>query len=124
MKTPKPILDRRRSVRVYESVPFKIGHAGYEAQAETVNISAHGALCIVDKNIPLMTQLAVAVTLPGAGSSKRGKTLKLKGVVVRRDKDPDSERYFLAIFFSDIKAEDQEALHRFIEGRLSTSKQG
>lgn len=122
MRTPKPILDRRRSVRVYETLPFKIGHAGYEAQAETINVSAHGALCVVDKNIPLMTQLAVALTLPL--SPKRGKTIKLKGVVVRRDKDVDSERYFLAIFFSEVKPEDQETLHRFIESRLSTSKKG
>lgn len=124
MKTPKPILERRRSVRVYESLPFKIGHAEYETQAETINISAHGALCVVDKNIPLMTQLAVALTLPGAGSSKRAKTVRIKGVVVRREKDADSERYFLAIFFSEIKPQDQEILHRFIDSRLSASNRG
>ena len=124
MKTPKPILDRRRSVRVYESLPFKIGHAEYEAQAETVNISAHGALCIIDKNIPLMSQLAVALTLPATATSKRARTIRPKGVVVRRDKDPDSDRYLLAIFFSEIKAEDQEVLQSFIEARLSPSRKG
>jgi c-di-GMP-binding flagellar brake protein YcgR len=112
MKTPK----RRRSVRVHETLPFKIGHADYEAVAKTVNISLHGALCLVDKNIPLMTQLAVALTLPG-GRGKRSKVLRMKGVVVRREKDPALERFFVAIYFSHIKAEDQEALRRFIDSR-------
>jgi c-di-GMP-binding flagellar brake protein YcgR len=121
MKTPKPILERRRSVRLHEALPFKIGHAGYETIAKTVNISPHGALCMVDKNIPLMTQLAVAVTLPVKGA-KRGKTLRIKGVVVRREKDPALDRYFVAIYFSEIKSQDQDTLRRFIEGRLISSK--
>jgi c-di-GMP-binding flagellar brake protein YcgR len=121
MKTPKPILDRRRSIRVDEALPFKIGHADYEVQATTVNISQHGALCVVDKSVPVMTQLAVALTLP-EGRSKKGKTLRLKGVVVRREKDPSADRYLLAVYFSDIKPEDQETLCRFIEGRLSSAK--
>ena len=116
MKTPKPILERRRSVRLHEALPFRIGHADYEITAKTVNISAHGALCIVDKNIPLMTQLAVALTLPAKGA-KHGKTLRIKGVVVRREKDPSFERYFLGIYFSAIKSKDQDTLSRFIEGR-------
>lgn len=124
MKTPKAILERRRSIRVDEALPFKIGHGGYETLAQTVNISAHGALCLVERNIPLMTQLAVALTIPATskkagGSGGRGKTLRLKGVVVRREKDPASERWFLAIFFSQISSEDQTTLRRFIESRLT-----
>ena len=121
MKTPKSILERRRSVRLHEALPFKIGHADYETTATTVNISIHGALCIVDRNIPLMTQLAVAIKLPVKGS-KTGKTLKIKGVVVRREKDPALDRYFIAIYFSGINSLDQDTLRRFIEGRLSSSK--
>ena len=119
MKIPKPILERRRSVRLHEALPFKIGHAEFETTAQTINISLTGALCIVDKNIPVMTQLAVALTLTESGA-KRGKTLHMKGVVVRREKDPAQERYFIAIYFSDIKSQDQDTLRRFIEGRLTT----
>ena len=116
MKTPKPILERRRSLRVSEELPFKIGHDGFETLAKTINISQHGALCLIDKNIPLMTQLAVALTLPGSGV--RGKTLRMKGVVVRREKDlPPSSRFFIAIYFSQIKSEDQAVLRRFVENR-------
>ena len=119
MKTPKSILERRRSIRIDEALPFKIGHAEFEIAAQTVNISLHGALCVVEKSLPLMTQLAVGLTLPTVGS-KRGKTLHIKGVVVRRDKEAQSERYVTAIFFSDIKKEDQETLSRFITDRLAS----
>ena len=120
MRTPKPILDRRRSVRVDEELPFKIGHQNYEAQARTVNISEHGALCLVDKNIPLMTQVALALMLPPVDkNAKHGKTLRMKAVVVRREKDPSSDDYFLALYFSKISDQDSEILFRFIESRLT-----
>jgi c-di-GMP-binding flagellar brake protein YcgR len=118
MRTPKSILERRRSVRVDDSLPFKIGHADYEAEARTVNISLNGALCIVDKNIPVMTQLRVALSLPGA-KGKRAKTIKIKGVVVRREPDPQTNDWLLAVYFSEIKPEDQDTLRRYIESRLS-----
>ena len=117
MKTPKPILERRRSVRVSEELPFRIGHGDYETVARTLNISQHGALCIVDRNIPLMTQLALALTLPG----KRSKTIRMKGVVVRREKDASLDRWFIAIYFSDIKSEDQKTLRQFIDSRSSSA---
>jgi c-di-GMP-binding flagellar brake protein YcgR len=120
MRTPKPILDRRRSVRIHEELPFKIGHENYEVEARTLNISEHGALCLVEKNVPLMTQLAVALTLPPLDKKKkRGKTLRIKAVVVRREKDVSSDKYFLAIYFSQISPEDRETLIRFIECRLT-----
>ena len=122
MKTPKPILERRRSIRLAEALPFRIGHKDYEAEVRTQNISEHGALCIIDRNIPLMTQLAVALTLPVEGKAKakgKGKVLRMKGVVVRREKDPSSENYLLAIYFSEIKEPDRRALKRFIDSRLT-----
>jgi c-di-GMP-binding flagellar brake protein YcgR len=121
MKTPKPILERRRALRVHEALPFKIGHDDFETLAKTINISVHGALCLVEKNIPVMTQLAVALTLPGTGKSKRGQTVRMKGVVVRREKDGASNRYYVAIYFSDISAKSREALSKFIESRVSDS---
>ncbi len=119
MKTPKPVLDRRRSIRILEKLPFKIGHQHYEAEAVTVNISINGALCVVEREIPVMTQLKIALTLPGASSKK--KTLSMKGVVVRKEKDPAGPEYLIAIYFSEIKPQDRESLRRFIESRLPSS---
>jgi c-di-GMP-binding flagellar brake protein YcgR len=120
MKTPQPILDRRRSARVDEELYFKIKHQIYEAQAKTVNISAHGALCLVEKNIPLMTRVDVALMLPALnGKTKRPKSLRIRGVVVRREKTPSSAGFLLALYFSQISPRDRESLVQFVESRMT-----
>lgn len=111
MKIPKPILERRRSIRIDESLPFKIGHEGYEIQVRTLNISSHGALCAVERDMPLMTQLKVALSL-------NGHALRLKGVVVRKEKDPASHKFHIAVFFPDISPKDRTLIKEYIEARL------
>lgn len=113
MRTPKPILERRRSVRVDDALPFKIGLEGFEQEATTLNISASGAMCLLDKEVPMMTKLRLAISL----ESK--KTLHVKGVVVRKEKDMATEKFQVAIFFSEISASDLEALERYIAFKLT-----
>ena len=118
MKIPKPVLDRRRSIRIAEKLPFKIGHGQYETEAETLNISGHGALYRVERDLPIMTQLKVALSLPSSRKGARAKVISMKGVVVRKDKDALSQRYFIAVYFSDIQPADRQFLEKFIESRL------
>lgn len=115
MKTPKPILERRRSVRIAEVLPFKIGHDGFEIEATSLNISYHGAMCVVEKNLKLMTQLSLGISLPNAGKPRR---VVAKGVVVRKERDAHTGKYLIAIFFSDLKPKDQKLLKEFIDGRI------
>lgn len=120
MAIPKRIQERRRAVRIEESVPVKIGHENFELAVKSVNISTSGALCLVDQDIPLMTQLRVGVSIPaGYGGHSKPTLIHAKGVVVRKEKDPISDKYQLAIFFSDLKAADQALLKEFVERRLA-----
>ncbi len=67
-----------------------------------------------------MTQVAVGLLLPALdGKAKGPKSLRIKAVVVRREKDPSSNQYFLALYFSQIAAQDRLALSRFIESRAT-----
>ena len=116
MKIPKRILERRRSIRIDEVLPFKIGHAGYSIETETVNISAHGVMCRIDREIPMMTRLDIALQIPNAKAAVRH--LKMKGVVVRKEADPHSDKFFIAIYFSRIGEADQKVLNDFIEARV------
>ncbi len=113
MRTPKKILDRRRSVRIEESLPFKIGCNGYEVEARTVNISMSGVMCLVDKDIALMTKVKLVLEL---GKSMR---IRTDGVVVRKEKDLLSSKIYLALFFSDLKPADEEKLQKYIQKRLA-----
>lgn len=122
-RIPRVILERRRSVRLVEHLPFKIGHRGYEIEAVTVNIGLHGAMCLVDKDVPVMTQLNICFSLPREAGTKRsstgqGRKLRLKGVVVRKERSELDGRYALAVFFSEIKEADQKFLQKYIEHHL------
>jgi len=105
---------------VAESLPFKIGHHGYEIEAVTVNIGIHGAMCFVNKDIPVMTQLNIGLSLPTvSGGSPRPRKIRLKGVVVRKEKMPAESRYCIAVFFSECKPADQKILEKFIYSRIA-----
>lgn len=119
MKIPKPILERRRSIRIDEALPFQMGPAGYDTEAKTVNISTTGTLCLIERDIPLMTKLNVALSIPPFDKSPK-KTIKIKGVVVRKDRDAAGKGFWTAIYFSDIKPDDQRTLQSFIEYRLNS----
>ena len=122
MRTPKPVLERRRSIRITERLPFRIGHADYESQAVTVNISVHGALCVVEQDFPLMTQFKMALSLPAEPKgSRRSKVISLKGVLVRKEKDVRPKHFLIALYFSDIQPADRRYLQKFIESRASTA---
>ena len=119
MKVPKSILERRRAIRIVEILPFKIGHQGYDVQATTCNISSHGAMCVVEKDIPLMTQLNIGFSLPtGSKKSVKGHEVQVRGVVVRKERDASTGKFFIAIYFSDVKPKTQQALNHFIERQL------
>ncbi len=120
MDIPRRILERRRAVRINESFLFRVGGKGYDLQAITVNLSMHGVMGIVDNDIPLMSQLSIALQLPSRNASGEGKSrpLNIKGVVVRKEKDPRTGRYLIGIYFSNIKPADQKRLESFISRYL------
>ena len=118
-RVPRPILERRHSVRIEENLPFKIGHHGYDIQATTLNVSSRGVMCLVDRDIPLMTQLEIGLTIPGIGAKmSKPRQILTKGVVVRKEKDHSTGKFLIGIYFSDLKERSRELLLKFIEHRL------
>lgn len=120
MKTPKRILERRRSVRISESFVFRVGHEDFDTEALMVNLSNSGALCIIDRDIPMMTHLKVALSLPWTTvSGSKERSVSLHGVVVRKEADAAAGKFLIAIFFSDVKPADKKTLEQFIHSRLN-----
>lgn len=115
MRTPKPILDRRRSIRIEDNLPFTIGHEESRIVVRTMNVSSHGALCRVNRDIPVMTQLEIGLSVPAAKASR---SIRLQGVVVRKEKVPHTGDYLVAIYFSQVKPKDQKILDDYIRRRL------
>ncbi len=116
MKVPKKILERRRSIRIEEALAFKIGHESYETEATTVNISSHGAMCLVERDIPIMTRLRIGLTIPGGNSAMaKDKVVQAVGVVVRKERDAESGKFYIALYFSKVSPKDQKILDEFIQ---------
>lgn len=101
-------MERRAGLRLQEILPFRIGHQGYDIEARTVNISASGAMCRVERELPVMTQLSIGLKLPTA------QQISAKGVVVRCQKELGSSDYLIAIYFNEIGQRDQGLLQDYI----------
>ncbi len=69
-------------------------------------------MCELDVDIPLMTRIKISLKLPK-------KELRLKGVVVRRERNELTDKTLIAIFFSDVKPEDQTRLDSFIRDKIT-----
>ncbi|OGX29065.1 MAG: hypothetical protein A3B78_03460 [Omnitrophica WOR_2 bacterium RIFCSPHIGHO2_02_FULL_67_20] len=118
--------ERRRSPRVSERVPLAITDGGAPIQAETVNLSAAGAYCTLDRFLAPMTKLQLDYELPdppggGVGGGRRVR-IRCAGVVVRSEPvivSPDKGRYHVAIFFTDLSERNRSVLSRFVRQRLS-----
>ena len=118
--------DRRRSPRVAERVPFAITEGRAAVQAESVNLSAAGAYCTLERFIAPMTKLQLDYELPdpaggGAGGNRRIR-IRCTGVVVRTEPvvtSPEAGRYHIAIFFTDLNERDRSAIARFVGQRLA-----
>ena len=119
--------ERRRAPRVSERVPLAITEGGTPIQAETVNLSAAGAYCTLDRFLAPMTKLQLDYELPdpaGGRGAAGGRRVRIRcaGVVVRSEPvivSPDKGRYHVAIFFTDLSERDRLALSRFVRQRLS-----
>ena len=110
--------DRRLSPRIEDSrlaVKLKLG--GYDSIIHTLNISASGVYCKIDKEIPLMSRVKLALMLPGHTTLDG---VEITGVVVREHPviiNGEIKHYDTAIFFEDISQKDKDAILAYISKR-------
>ncbi len=117
MSTP----ERRRAPRVAERLSLTIGEGKSAYVAETKNLSASGAYCMLDQFLPPMTKLALQFDLPNGARHVR---VACSGVVVRVEPlvaHADRGRYQIAVFFTDLTERDRAAIMRFVRQRLAAA---
>jgi c-di-GMP-binding flagellar brake protein YcgR len=113
--------ERRRHPRIHEHLPFTLKAEGFDTVTHTINVSCLGAYCQLDKRIPLMTHLKIALALPSADQKKDFEYVECSGVVVRVEEGgSESHRgsvYNTAIYFSEIRESEREKIVRLVENR-------
>lgn len=113
--------ERRRAPRVAERVKVTVHGDGPPLEAETKNLSATGAYCLVDRFVPPMTKLDLRFELPQPSGHAR---VHCAGVVVRMDPvitQADRGRYHMAIYFTALSARNRQAITRYVQERLSAT---
>lgn len=108
----RPSPERRISARLVDSFSFNIGYDGYDVTASVINISSSGLLCRTSREIPTMSKIDMALVLPSRARTMHAEAIKIKGVVVRNDKD--ERGYRTAIFFIEISATHRKKLEAYV----------
>jgi len=100
-----------------EGISLKVKSGDVETITKSLDISASGVYCKVEKELPLLSRIKVILIVPSCDKRKTGeaRTVKIEtdGVVVREHPVIVSEKiihYDVAIFFDNISAKDREKL--------------
>ena len=120
--------ERRRFPRVARELSVKLSSDTFDLIAETQNISAAGVNCLVNRSLPVMTRLAMMILLPTQRGGKPGtRQIRCEGVVVRSEptsaRNQDMPQYETAVYFSGIRATDQDAIKRYVKQQTAETQQ-
>lgn len=111
----KDTAERRRYPRSRRGMPLLTDAGGPGVLNHVDNISANGVLCHTVKPIPLMTRMNIVLELP----KPSGQRIEAEGIVVRCDPEDKGDDHFkVAILFTKLDDEAQQAIHEFVEHDL------
>ena len=111
--------ERRRHPRIDERLSFKVKAEDFDAVTETINLSCLGTYCQLNKHIPLMTSLRIALALPYGDQGNEFYYVECNGVVVRIEEIVSEAHlgsvYNTAIYFNEIEESEKEKIADFFE---------
>ena len=111
-------IERRKHPRVKDSgIGVQLSGEGVNAITQSLDVSASGIYCKVDRHIPVMTKVEIALTLPGKGGKDSVKNMNIEGVVVREHPVKENgkiKHYDVAIFFHTLLPKERKVLVDYI----------
>ena len=111
--------ERRSFPRIKnEGLSLKLNTGDYDTITHTLDISASGLYCKIEREIPLMSRVKIALMLPDvSGDRKTAKSLEVDGVVVREHPvivDGKIKHYDIAVFFDNLSEKTRDAIAGYI----------
>lgn len=108
-----------KRLNVFYLVKYRVSGSKEEPQMANVkNVSAGGLKILTKEILPEKETLELTILIPHLKH-----TIEAKGVALRVRKADDSGTFAVAVQFTDISANDQNALNHFIEN-LAHDKEG
>ena len=111
--------ERRTFPRIHdEQLSLKLETGDFDIITHTLNVSASGIYCKIDKEIPIMSRVRIKLMVPDAlKSDKATKELDVDGVIVREHPviiDGVIKHYDAAIFFDNLSPKNREVIQNYI----------
>jgi hypothetical protein len=111
--------ERRSFPRVKdEGLALKLRAGDFDTITHTLDISASGIYCKIDKEIPLMSRVRIKMMVPDATKSyKSSRELDVDGVIVREHPviiDGVVRHYDAAIFFDNLSQKSRDMIQDYI----------
>jgi len=118
--------ERRKSPRIKdEGVSLEVKGGGFDIITNTLNISASGIYCKVEKEMPLMSRVQLMLMIPDpAKDNKATKAVEVDGVVVRQHPviiNGKVKHYDIAIFFENLDQKHREMIAGYIARKKGLS---
>ncbi len=114
--------ERRSYPRIHdEGLALKLNAGDFDTITHTLDISASGIYCKVNKEIPLMSRVGLILMIPDSSKDAKAiKSLEVDGVVVREHPviiDGEIKHYDVAIFFDNLSAKNREMISDYISNK-------
>ncbi len=112
--------EKRRHPRVAKRIRVRSRFEG-AVEFETVDLSIGGLSCTAPMALPVMTKLALSLSLPDSGSGAGVRVIEGEAVVVRSEPSRSSETpgYHIALFFSRMEEAHRQTLIEYLNHHSS-----
>ena len=114
--------ERRSFPRVRdEGLSLKLNSGDFDTVTHTLDVSASGIYCKIDREIPIMSRVRIKLMVPDtAKPDKPARELDVDGVIVREHPviiDGVIKHYDAAIFFDNLSEKNREMIQNYISGK-------
>ena len=104
-----------------ENLSLKLNSGDFDTVTHTLDISASGIYCKIDREIPIMSRVKIKLMVPDSMKSDKGmKELDVDGVIVREHPviiDGVIKHYDVAIFFDNLSEKNREIIQNYISSK-------
>jgi len=115
--------EKRKNPRLNKRLPFEIGCHYVVISTQTKNISSSGAYCYVDRALPIMSRVKIAMSVPVKKKSRiLPKHITCEGVVLRYDppqKDDNNNGWNTAVMFTRISKANKAVIAEYVKNQLT-----
>lgn len=110
--------ERRHFPRISDdTLSVTLNTGSFDTVTHSLNISASGIYCKLDREIPIMSRVRIVLMVPDPAKDAKPRSLEVEGVVVRQHPviiDGKVKHYDAAIFFDNLTPRDREIITQYI----------